>query len=36
MNMMDSTHCGGPDEKILLSSGTNQIAGFVEFCPPTS
>ena len=30
---MDSARCGGPDEKIPLAPGTNQIAGFVEFRP---
>ena len=28
-NSTDSVHCSGPEEKIPLGSGTNQIAGFV-------
>ena len=30
---MDSACCGSPNEKIQLAPGTNQIAGFGEFCP---
>ena len=32
----DSARCGGPDEKLPPTLGTNEIAGFVEFHPLTS
>lgn len=32
---MDSARCSGSDEKIPSAPGTNQVAGFVEFCALT-